>query len=67
MAKGITKPRPKKDKPASKERVAVTYDNIIAQGWKVEAKSAHLIGVQLEAEDVLCMSEMDDPVVGYPL
>ena len=62
MAKGIKKSRPKKekDKPVKKERVAVTYENEVFQGWKVELKSAHLIGVQCELEDV---SEMDTPVV----
>ena len=62
MAKGIVKPRPKKEKgtPVSKQRVAVTYDNVIAQGWMVQFNSAHLIGIQCEMEDV---SKMDTPVV----
>ena len=66
MAKGIKKPRPKieKDKGkktiVSKERVAVTYENGKAEGWMIEFKSAHLIGIHTEGEDV---SNMDSPVV----
>jgi hypothetical protein len=47
MAKGITKAEvvKTKDKPVTKERVVVSYDNAVFEGWKIEARSASLIGI----------------------
>jgi hypothetical protein len=57
LDQGIIQAKPKVGKPASKELVAVTYDNGIFRGWKVEAKDAKLIGIEEELK-----SRMEKPI-----
>jgi hypothetical protein len=51
MARGVKKVEDGVDKPASKERVSIKIDGTNRQGWLLEARHSHLIGIQVQLNE----------------